>query len=214
LERLSYSAWRATIKYRIPSLRPLHPPFVGEERSGFNFHLPRKFLRWAPQVGKFPSTAMDQNGFIHVDNRGQILGAWLEPPAPNLTKSLAVAPSAVTGAWVRGIAEIVGGGYVNSVPLTSGAYAAGEVIITHIIGSQTNDDLFHIDIGWNWTKNVADESRGTITGIDYDGQDYVWEYAKVAVDTLAAMTGAALKAVYVNQVRPRADLSVIGILPP
>lgn len=218
IERLSASAWRVGIKYRIDTMRPKLPASVGEERFGFNFHLPRKYVRWAPESGVYPGSAPSWHGLVNVVQDASSLschsGVWLDPPPVSFTKSLSVSPGSVTASWVRTLAEIIQAGTVNSVALQSGAYAAGEIIIVNCVGSLISESAFHIDIGWNWTRNVTGETRDAVTGIAYDGQDFVWDWTAPFADRNDNQLGLEVRATYVNQVRPRGDLSVIGIIPP
>lgn len=216
LTQVSQTLWKVGIRYRIPSLRALHPPDSSERRSGFNFHLPRRFIKWAPEVAVYGST-LSMGGFVNVvpnAHGGNSVGTWLEPPTANLTDNYSVLRSSVTSSFLRTVAAIIHGGYVNSTSLTAGAYLAGEVMIVYMIGVPISDTLFGIDLGWSWKENVTDEVRGSITGIDYDGQDFVWEFEEPNLNRSAIAVEKTLKAVIVNQVRPRIDISAIGLSPP
>lgn len=217
IRRLSKSSFQFTINYRPDSAKPSKPPQVGEERAGFNWHAPRLWVQFAPEIAKFPgSYAGVSDSVINqvLDDQGRITssGAWLDPPVANLTKSLSVSPSTVTGSWVRSIAALMG--HVNSVSLTSGAYAIGEICLVHIIGSQISDQAFHLDIGWNWQQNVSSETRGEVTGVSYNGQDYVWDVLVPYTDRTGNRIGRKIEATFVHRVRKYSDLSAIGIVPP
>lgn len=218
-KRLSRSAWRVTIKYRVQTLRPLHPVGVGEAaRSSFNFQLPRKYVRWGTEIAKYPGSAPTWHGLVNVVQDCNSLachsGIWLEPPPVSFSTSISVSPSTVTGSWVRTLAGVIQAGMVNSVSMGSGAYAAGELLIVHAHGQSVSANAFNIDIGWGWAQNVSGETRDGITGIAYDGHDFVWEWTKPLVDRSNNQLGLQVAAVYVNRVRPRGDLTAIGISPP
>lgn len=214
-------AWRITINYREPGLRPLHPPGVGEHRAGFNFHCRRKWVNLATQVAKFPSGSGTPDSFDvpnqQQDADGRFTGAsgfWLEPPGADLTDTFSVDPADVTHSYVRGIAAIIAAGMVNSTSLVSGSYAAGELLIAYMVGIRMSDHEFLIDAGWSWQQNVTGETRGGVTGVHYDGQDYVWDWKEPIVDRSTNHFGLNPKYTYVHRVRPRGDISAVGFVPP
>ncbi|HMO84083.1 MAG TPA: hypothetical protein PKC18_04090 [Lacipirellulaceae bacterium] len=216
-QRLSKSAWRFVIHYRQPGQRPSRPNNVGEVRFGFQWRCPRRWVQFAPEVARYPSFSRPSHGIVaqvwdaHMAPVSS--GVWLDPPAPNLSASVSVAPGTVSGSWARGIASLCGA--VNSSSLTGGAYAAGEILLTHVVGSLISADAFLLDFGWNWTPNVVDETRDGVEDVSYNGQDFVWDGLAPAfgpeVDPPIAW---AVVSSYVHQVRPYADLSALGIQPP
>lgn len=216
ITRLSKSAWRVDIKYG--SRRANKPPTVGEERFGFNFQLPRKYVRWAPEVGKFPETAPTWHGLVNVVQDSSSLschsGVWLDPPPISFTKQITLDASEVTATWVRTMAAVIQAGMVNSEPLQGGAYQAGEIIIVQCNGRLISENAFTIDIGWNWTPNVVDEIRDEVENVSYDGHDFVWDWTEPFTDRNGNQLGMKTRATYVNRVRPRGDLSAVGIIPP
>lgn len=216
ITRLSKSAWRIEIRYG--SRRPFAPPTVGEERFGFNFNLPRKYVRWAPEVGRFPASQPTWHGLVNVVQDGSSLsvhsGVWLDPPAVSFSKQLTVPASAVTGTWVRTLATVIQAGTVNSEPLQGGAYAPGEIIIVQCNGRLISEEAFSIDISWNWAQNVSNETRDAVENVSYQGQDFVWDWTEPFADRNGNQLGLRTRATYVNRVRPRGDLSAIGIIPP
>jgi hypothetical protein len=221
--RLSKSAWQFTINYRATGSRPSKPPAVGDDpRAGFNWRLGRKWVQFAPEVDRFFVTGDDpgpSQNVVHqvVDANGfpTNSGIWLDPPDVNLSQSLSVDPADVTGSWVRSIASLRG--MVNSVALTSGAYAAGEILLVSVVGSLVSADAFTIDVGWNWTENVTGEERGLEAGdivADYNGQDYVWDLLAPYTDRDGNRIAWKVRGSYVHRVRKYGDLSALGIEPP
>ncbi|HMP07419.1 MAG TPA: hypothetical protein PJ982_13795 [Lacipirellulaceae bacterium] len=216
-QRLSKSAWRFTINYRRSGHRPARPPGVGDVRYGFQWRCPRQWVQFAPEVARFPAFARPSHGIGGQVGDAHMIpvpsGVWLDPPTPNLSASISVAPGTVSGTWARSIASLCGA--VNSASLTSGAYAVGEVLLTHVIGSLISNDAFLLDFGWNWMPNVVDETRDGVEDVSYNGQDLVW-------DGLAPAFGPeedppiawAVVSTYVHRVRPYADLSAVGVQPP
>lgn len=216
-QRLSKSAWRFTINYRLAGQRPNRPPAIGDYRAGFNWRLPRKWVQFAPEVARFPAIARASGGIIaqvwDANMNPVSSGAWIEPPAPNLSATLAVAPATVTGSWVRSIASLMG--VVNSVPLTGGAYQAGEIILVSAVGSRISDQSFLLDFGWNWTPNVSGETRDGVTGVNYNGQDYVWDgLAPTLGPDVEPVIAWSIISTYVHRVRIYGDLASLGVEPP
>ena len=215
MRRLSNSAFQFTINYRPDSAKPPRPQQVGDTRLGFNWHMARKWIEYAPEIARFPGTAAPSADLVNAKvsaDRVITSGLFLEPLVANLTKSFTVDPSTVTGSWVRGIAALMG--HVNSASLTGGAYAAGEICLVHAIGSLASDRAFTLDFGWNWTQNVTGETRGAVTGISYNGHDHVWDMRQDVVDRDLLAIIPEIVAVYVHRVREYSDLSATGVEPP
>lgn len=217
-EQLSMSAFRVVINYRAAAVRPLPPPVVGQKRSRFNFVAPRKFIKYAPEVAKFPSSAPTAGGLVNViqdlESGAFESGLWLDPPPVSFVTDETFAPSTITNTWVRTLAQVIQACAVNSDALVSGAYAAGELMIGYCSGQQISNGAFTIETGWCWQKNVTGESRGSVTEINYDGHDFVWELYDPNINRTAQTYGLQVKAVYVSRVRPRTAFADLGISPP
>lgn len=215
VEQLTDSAWRVGINYRAQEYRPLSRLSAGSERFGFDFHAERIFRLFAPEVDIFPGTYPSMGGLIDLRREGgseRLAGVTLDPPQPNLRKSIGVAPSAVTASWVRTLSLLVGS--VNSAPLQAGAYAIGEVMLTDVVGQLVDDDTFNINFAWSWKENVSGETWGDVTGVAYNGHDYPWPMTKPFVDRNNNLIGWKPGAVIVSRVWPYADISACGVLPP
>lgn len=216
--QLSKSAWRVTIKYRLATLRPIRPPLVGAgQRIGFDFHLGRKYVRYAPEVAKFPTEAPTKRGIVNIVQNGHSLakhsGVWLDPPPVSFKTTLSVHPGDVTASWARTVAAVIQAGCVNSTSMQSGAYAAGELIIVACMGQQISEKAVQIETSWNWIQNVSGETRGEVSGVSYNGQDFVWDWVTNEIDRAHIHYLHKVTAVYVNRVRPRIDMTSIGLLP-
>lgn len=215
IEKLNDSAYRIGIQYRAQEYRPLSRLGAGEERFGFRFHAPRISRLFAPEIDVFPSGFPSMGGLIDLRREGggeRLAGVVLDPPEANLHKTVGVAPATVTASLVRTLAGLMG--HVNTTALQSGAYAIGEIMLVSATGQLVDDDLFNIDFAWSWKENVSGESWGDVTGVEYDGHDFAWPLTKPYVDRDDNLLGWEPRAVYVNRVHPRADLSAIGVLPP
>lgn len=211
IQRVANSSVRVMVHYRWPQLTPLRPPTTGEERFGFSFSAPRKWVQWAPEIARFPATAPSFHGLVGVTRELQS-GLWIDPPAANLFKHLTVPTSTVTASFVRTLALLQG--CVNSTSLHSGTYAVGEIMLVSASGQHVSPTQFSIELGWSWVKNVSGQDRGPVTGVSYNGHDLVWDWLEPIVDRSQNHLGMQPKYTYVNRPHTYADLSVIGVLPP
>lgn len=225
LVRLSRSAWRVTINYRVATLRPLTPVGVGEARNRFQFSAPRIVRRFAPEVGAFPNALLAALGgaptWHGLMNVVEEQGAWpkpsptvLDPPPVSFVTEQSFAPNAVTTAQVRELATVIQSQGVNSDSLQSGEYLAGELTIGFCNGEQISAGAWRIETGWCWQRNVTGEVRDTVTGVAYEGHDYVWDWWEPFVDRNKLQLGYAIKATYVNRVRPRFAFGSLLVSPP
>jgi len=216
IRRNSKSSFQFSINYRPDTQTPPRPPQIDETRASFNWHDQRRWIEFAPEVARFPGTAAPSRGLLNakVDASSRIVtaGYYVEPLAPNLSMSLTVAVSTVSGSWVRSLAAVMG--HVNSVSLTGGAYAAGEICLVTAVGSLTSKRAFTLDFGWHWKQNVVDEVRDGVTGVDYNGHDYVWDQRQSVIDRDLVAILPVTTAVYVHRVREYSDLSLTGLEPP
>ena len=103
-------------------------------------------------------------------------------------------------------------GRVNSTAI--GVHAIGEIMLVQISGRMISEDQVALSVGWSWKENISGESRGSVTGVERRGHDYVRDLTGWNVDRGAGFTYVEPIATYVHQVRPYADISGLGILPP
>ena len=82
------------------------------------------------------------------------------------------------------------------------------------VGSRIANNAFTLDLGWNYTENVASEDRDEVEDVAYFGQDYVWDYFEKVTDRDNNQIAWKIFASYVHRVRRYADLTTIGIQPP
>src|SRR3989304_8925166 len=97
--------------------------------------------------------------------------------------------------------------------LGSGGVEVRDALGNIVAVVQLGTTEFHLELGWSGKQNVSGETRESVSGIAYDGHDFVWEWTEDNVDRNATVIGKKIKSVFVNQVSPRTDLSVIGIEP-
>ncbi len=216
VERVTPFAVRVFVNYRVRTLSNLTKQNIGQIRYNEDIHAERRQnVRYAQEVGAFPSGvdgAPSLNGLLTLSRGGnsiQPLGVTIEPPPPNMGAEGVFAIADVTAAWINSVSLLVG--HVNSVAI--GSHAAGEIMLVRVVVRQRDEDSVFIDIGWNHKENVVNETRGAITGITYDGHDYVWEWNKPEVNDQRFLVMVP-QFVYVNRVWPRADISAVGINPP
>jgi hypothetical protein len=218
IQQLSRSSWRATIRYKVLTMRPVQPAAVGTKRSSFDFVPRRKYVEFAPEIAKFPSSTPTMGGCVNYQfdftTGASSRGTWLEPPPVSLTTEQSFAPATVTVNAVRALALVVQAGAVNSDSLGSGVYLPGEMMIGYCHGSQITNGVFQIVTGWCWQRNVTGETRGPVSGIAYRGHDFTWNLFEQNCDRNAILFPVKVRAVYVNQVRPMVPFSGLLVSPP
>lgn len=219
IQRIAPFAVRVIVNYRVRQLRKLSKQTIGEERFNFEVRAERKVLRYAPEVARYPTGpvisggAPPSNGVLTASRSGngiQPLGVTIEPPPVNMGKQAVVAIGSVTAAWVNTVSTLIG--HVNSVAI--GPHAAGEIMLVLVTVQQLDDDSALVKVGWNHKENVTNDSRGSITGITYNGHHYVWETHRPIPNRDGGVLVLEPQYVYVNEVWPTADITAIGVSPP
>jgi hypothetical protein len=226
-QQLSKSAYRFTINYREPNRRSPAPPTSGVIRPRIDAIAMRKEVRWAPERACYVDSSLASilggsllsfspfRGMVNVQFTGLLavnFGAVIDPPEPNLGVEMTVPTTSVTPSWRRTVALCVG--RVNSTPLSSGTYSAGEIFLHSVHLQIASETECSIQIAWSYKPNVTGESRGPITGVAYHGHDFVWEKPKILIDDSRNLALPLPEMVIVNKVWPETDLSSIGISPP
>lgn len=218
-EEISEYAWRITVVYGARILGPLRPLGVGEDRSRFNFSARPFWVQRAPvanSYAKSPIVAADIGGLIMTTANAFVrsIGRTISPPQPNLGRTVVVAASSISPAFVRTASQLVGS--VNSVAVVSvsGTFAIGELFLCCVRGNHITNDDFQIDVEWSYKANVSNETWGDIEEVDYNGHDLPWALTGLFEDPAALMVVEKPYAVYVSQVHPYNDLNALGIIPP
>lgn len=163
---------------------------------------------------RYGEGAPDQQGAIGVDGQN-VQGVDIVVPALQWTETYDVSTQYVTDDYIRRLSALTG--CTNAASFRS--FAAGEVLFLGGTGSQDWDNQ-RGDSPWSLSyRFVASPNAdgttlprlkvGTIENIDKKGHEYLWVRYEDAVDQSLLLKRP--KHVYVNQVYPSGDFSLLGI---
>jgi len=144
---------------------------------------------------------MDGNGVNGVD---------VVTPQLQWQESYDVPNAYVTNSWIRSVAGVTG--TTNNASFRG--FEAGEVLFMGCSGSQEWDDQkgrgpWSLSFRFVASKNVTNQTIGSITGISKRGHDYLWVLYEDAVSGSTLLKRP--KAVYVSKVYKDSDFSGLGI---
>jgi hypothetical protein len=158
---------------------------------------------------RFPSTATNMSGAIGVDSNG-VNGVDVVTPQFQWQETYEVPSTYVTGPYIVGVSTVTG--TTNNASFRG--FAAGEVLFLGCSGSQDWDESkgdgpWSLSYRFVATKNVTNQTVGSITGISKKGHEYLWVRYEDSIDSNALLKKP--KAVYVNSVYRESDFSALGI---
>jgi hypothetical protein len=158
---------------------------------------------------RFPSSATNMSGAIGMDGNG-VNGVDVVTPQLQWQESYDVPNAYVTNSWIRSVAGVTG--TTNNASFRG--FEAGEVLFMGCSGSQEWDDQkgrgpWSLSFRFVASKNVTNQTIGSITGISKRGHDYLWVLYEDAVSGSALLKRP--KAVYVSKVYKDSDFSGLGI---
>jgi hypothetical protein len=158
---------------------------------------------------RFPSSATNMSGAIGVDDNG-VNGVDVVTPQLQWQESYDVPNAYVTNSWIRSVAGVTG--TTNNASFRG--FEAGEVLFMGCSGSQEWDDQkgrgpWSLSFRFVASKNVTNQTIGSITGISKRGHDYLWVLYEGAVSGSTLLKRP--KAVYVSKVYKDSDFSGLGI---
>lgn len=154
-------------------------------------------------------TGPDQQNAIAVDSES-VKGVDIIVPQLQWQETYDVPNAYITSEWIRSVAG--GTGTTNNASFRG--FEAGEVLFVGCTGSQEWDDQrgrgpWSLSFRFIASKNLTNESVGTVTGITKKGHEFLWVRYEDAVD--AGQVLKKPKAVYVNKVYKESDFSGLGI---
>jgi hypothetical protein len=158
---------------------------------------------------RFPSSATNMSGAIGMDSNG-VNGVDVVTPQLQWQESYDVPNAYVTNSWIRSVAGVTG--TTNNASFRG--FEAGEVLFMGCSGSQEWDDQkgrgpWSLSFRFVASKNVTNQTIGSIAGISKRGHDYLWVLYEDAVSGSALLKRP--KAVYVSKVYKDSDFSLLGI---
>jgi hypothetical protein len=149
-------------------------------------------------------TPPDFKGAIGVNN-DSVEGTDITIPVYNFKETHYIPVALVTPAYKAILFYLTG--KVNAFPFKG--FAPGEVLFMGASGSQRGQEDWEITFSFAASPNVTGLTVGDITGIDKKGWEYLWVRYQDSEDADVLVKQPA--AVYVEQVYPYGDFSLLGI---
>jgi hypothetical protein len=146
----------------------------------------------------------DFKGAIGVNN-DSVEGTDITIPVYNFKETHYIPIALVTPAYKAALFYLTG--KVNAAPFKG--FAPGEVLFMGASGSQRGQEDWEITFSFAASPNATGLTVGDITGIDKKGWEYLWVRYQDAEDADVLVKQPA--AVYVEQVYPYGDFSLLGI---
>lgn len=213
---LGDNAWQVTISYAKDGAEDGTSPL--KRARSFDTTGGTQHITQACSVGsggtldfekRYPSSATNMSGAIGVDANG-VNGVDIVMPQLQWQEQYDVPNAYVTAAYVRGVAGITG--TTNNASFRG--FEAGEVLFLGCSGSQEWDDEkgkgpWSLSYRFVASKNVTDQTIGSITGIEKKGHEYLWVRYEDAVSGSSLLKQP--KAVYVSKVYKDSDFSLLGL---
>lgn len=208
-DRLTETEWKVEVKYA-------YPQGGGGSGSGssvdaqFNFDISsgtRKIVASIAQKSKYPESAPNSTGI----NDGE--GMDIVTPVCTFSETHYYAPSQLTNAWKRQLAEMVG--CINSSTFLG--FNAGELLFSGCSGTRNgtrSDDDWQITFKFSFQANQTGIMVGELGPITKRGWDVLWIRYKEDPVSLSNNKKAVLRipiAAYVEQVYKEANFSSLGL---
>jgi hypothetical protein len=164
----------------------------------------QKITQSLETVGSYGDDPPDFQGAIGVNN-DSVEGTDITIPVYNFKETHYIPVALITAAYKATLFYLTG--KVNAAPFKG--FAPGEVLFMGASGSQRGQEDWEITFSFAASPNAVGLTMGDITGIDKKGWEYLWVRYQDAEDEDVLVKQPA--AVYVEQVYPYGDFSLLGI---
>jgi hypothetical protein len=204
---LGDNAWQVTINYAKDGAGDGDTPL--KRARSFDTTGGTQHITQAYGETKFGTDAPDQQKAIGVDSNG-VNGVDIVVPQLQWQETYDVPNAYVTSAWIRGVSGVTG--TTNDGDFRG--FEAGEVLFVGCSGSQEWDDdkgrgPWSLSFRFVASKNVKNQTIGSISGVEKRGHEYLWVRYEDSVDSNVLLKKP--KAVYVNKVYRESSFSALGI---
>jgi hypothetical protein len=200
--------WLAEVRYVASDMQKKPIP-VGETRESFDTGGGTQHITQSKQTPTTYSAnelpAPDFKGAIGVSSDA-VEGCDVTTPAYAFSYTKAFTPEQVASlkpAWYALTGMVNNGTFKN--------FAAGEVLFEGAEGSTRDDGNYDVTFRFQAKPNRTNQTIGTITGIQYEGWNYVWVLYAPKEDTDAKRVTQRPIAVYVERVYGSGDFSTLGV---
>ncbi len=208
-EQLTPDSWRFVVNYSHPDNRRedvdtgsyLFSFDTTGGRTKITHTLNRKQV-----VAATGLTPLDTRGLIGWDGE-RAEGVEIVVPSLQLEITKRQPRGMITAAYVRTLRGLTG--KKNSGTFLT--YAAGEVAFLGARGRQSTESDPEVSYFFTVEENQTDLTIDEITGINKDGQDYLWVYYEPVADPYADALVAKPHTAFVDEVRKAADFSALSI---
>jgi hypothetical protein len=192
--------WEVTVRYGKREPKEPGQSSFAFDTGGGTTHITQSLQT----VAKYPADAPDFKGAIGVNN-DSVEGTDITIPVYNFKETHYIPAVLVTPAYKTTLFALTG--KVNAFPFKG--FAPGEVLFLGASGSQRGMEDWEITFSFAASPNAVGLTVGDITGIDKKGWEYLWVRYQDAEDADVLVKQPA--AVYVEQVYPFGDFSLLGI---
>lgn len=205
---LGDDAWQVTISYEKKGAKSEDSEPARRTRafdtSGGTQHITQAYTET-----KYPGSAPDQQKAIGVDENG-VNGVDIVVPQLQWTETYDVPNAYVTNGYIKGVSAITG--CVNVEPFRG--FDPGEVLFLGCTGSHEwnvdkGDGPWSLSFRFVASRNKAEVTIGSVSGIEKKGHQYLWVRYESAVDSSTLIKKP--KHVYVNTVYSEASFAALGI---
>jgi hypothetical protein len=205
---LGDDAWQLTVNYEKKGAEPTTENPLKRSRS-FDTTGGTQHITQASAERKYGTDAPAQQNAIAVDENG-VNGVDIVVPQLQWTETYDVPNAYVTNGYIRGVAAVTGTTNNSSFR----GFEAGEVLFIGCSGSQEWDDQkgrgpWSLSYRFVASKNVTNETVGSITGIEKKGHEYLWVRYESAASSNTLIKQP--KHVYVNKVYKETNFADLGI---
>jgi len=203
IERIAFDGWwRGTVTYSPKGQPPVDAPLWSFDTSGGTEKTTISFATARyPAPGK---TAPDYGGAIGITDNG-IEGVDVTRPKLDLSLRLVLPSTYMTPAYINILYSTTG--CVNNAPWKG--FFAGEVLFLGVAASQKSEEQWDLDYKFAVSPNRSNFYVGPILVPLKRGWDYLEVLYEDKVDTTAKRGVKYPLCVFVHQVYPYADFSVL-----
>jgi hypothetical protein len=195
--------WEVSVRYGKKEPKEPGESSFSFDTGGGTTHITQS-LQTVASYAPDDEEAPDFKGAIGVNN-DSVEGTDITIPVYNFKETHYIPVALITPAYKATLFYLTG--KVNAFPFKG--FAPGEVLFMGVSGSQRGQEDWEITFSFAASPNATGLTMGEITDIDKKGWEYLWVRYQDAEDEDVLVKQPA--AVYVEQVYPYGDFSLLGI---
>ncbi len=195
--------WEVTVRYGKREPKAPGESSFSFDTGGGTTHITQS-LQTVAKYARPGNAPPDFQGAIGV-HHDSVEGTDITIPVYHFKETHYLPAVLVTSAYKATLFSLTG--KVNAAPFKG--FAAGEVLFLGASGSQRGTEDWELTFSFAASPNAVGLTVGDITGIEKKGWEYLWVRYQDAEDANVLVKQPA--AVYVEQVYPYGDFSLLGI---